>query len=101
MLHDGNPHYDPLRDDCRLMLKDLGGATVKHYYREQNGVENVLAKKVVAMEAPRSLQIFVVPQVYALIQEWADINGTSYTRIVRTNNSDLGRSPNCFTEELD
>lgn len=101
MLNDGNPHYSPLLDDFRFMLKELGETVVKHYYREQNGVADIVAKKVAAMEASRGLHLFVAPPVHVLDQVWADINRTNYSRYFRINNSNLGHSLNCFIVEPD
>lgn len=82
------------------MPKEFGGATVHHCYREQNGVANILAKVATGREVFKGPYVFVVPSVYTLGQVWADINESSYSRLVNTNYMNNGHCPNSFTVEL-
>ncbi|OIT01316.1 putative ribonuclease h protein, partial [Nicotiana attenuata] len=45
MLINGNLIFDPLICECRSLIQRMGRVEVRHTYREQNRVADVLAKK--------------------------------------------------------
>lgn len=93
MLNEGNSHYDVILDECRWMLREVGGEVMHHYYREKNGVADLLVKQTATTENSGRLQIFVVPLMYALDQVLADINGTKYNRLVNASSTQPRNSP--------
>ncbi|KAM3308346.1 hypothetical protein P3S67_010090 [Capsicum chacoense] len=85
MLSKGNPMYNDIIDDCRLRLRRLGNPRVVHCYREQNGVADALAKLGSDSDIQQGTLFFEVPPMCARNSVWADIAGTYFVRLVKTN----------------
>lgn len=65
MLQNGNLLYDVIIDECRLRLMRLGAIIVQHYYREQNQVEDLLAKEGVTNTVSDDPTSFAVSPMFA------------------------------------
>ncbi|PHU25146.1 Thermospermine synthase ACAULIS5 [Capsicum chinense] len=56
MPHKGNSHYDVILDECRWMIREVGGEVMHHCYREKNGVADLLAKQTATTENSAELE---------------------------------------------
>lgn len=55
MIHKGNMLYNPIINECRLLIRNLRGPAVHHNFREQNRVAHILAKKEAALECFKNI----------------------------------------------
>lgn len=61
MLKNGNSHYNPIFNKCRLILRRLGGPSTTW----SNGVADALAKSSALIELYEWILFFVFPPMYA------------------------------------
>lgn len=101
MFSNGNPLYDQIIDDSRLLIRRLGGSTMWHRYREQNRVADVLAKHEALLKYFGGSQVFIVPPTFVLKEVWADISGCSHQRSVPTIMNSHRREAPVFVIEPD
>ncbi|KAF3626158.1 hypothetical protein FXO38_29423 [Capsicum annuum] len=81
----GNSVYNDIVDDCRSRIRRLGNPHVVHCYREQNGVADALAKLGANSDIQQGSRLFKVPPMCAQNAVWADIAGTHFIRLLKTN----------------
>lgn len=51
MLYNGNMLYDSILDECRLLIRSLGGPAVQHNFREQIRIADALGEKGPALKS--------------------------------------------------
>ncbi|XP_070002248.1 uncharacterized protein [Nicotiana sylvestris] len=84
LLHSDTSRYSNLLCDCRHILKMLHDPLVRHAYREQNGVEDQLAKLGSRIRLTNELKLFVTPPLLVSHQQLADQMGMTTQRMVPT-----------------
>ncbi|KAF3667223.1 hypothetical protein FXO37_10116 [Capsicum annuum] len=102
MLYSGNLLYNSIIDNCRLRLERIGNSLVVHYFKEQNGVADALAKKGDGSEVELNVNFFEVPPMCAHPSLWADMAGTYFVRrIKQSQNIHEGNAPRSFVMNPD
>ncbi|KAF3666105.1 putative serine carboxypeptidase-like 19-like [Capsicum annuum] len=82
VLSKGNPLYDSLIDDCRLLIRRLGRPTVQHCFKEQSKVDDALAKNSATQLFVGKSQVFAAPPSFIVKEVWNDISRSVYQRSV-------------------
>ncbi|XP_070039961.1 uncharacterized protein [Nicotiana tomentosiformis] len=80
MLLTGNLTYDPMICECRLLMQRMDKVVVRHTYREQNRVADVLAKEAAKPSFLGRFSLLVVPPMFANDIFCAVILGTEVVR---------------------
>lgn len=82
IMQHGNMQYANIVSDCRHLLDQLHSPAILHVYREENGVEDRLAKEGCLMEPNKPPTVFAVPPVFvSSIFQHDQAGGIRYRKI--------------------
>lgn len=80
MINNGHLCYDPFISECMCSMRRTDSSIVKHRYREQNCVADLLAKEESRESLFEKTNIMVVPPIFAMDAVWANIFETMFCK---------------------
>lgn len=99
MLKKGNLLYNPIINNCRLLIARLESPLVHHIYREKNKFADIRAQEGAKRNVFEACHTFVNPPSLVSQNIWVDIEGLGVIQSVPISNNN-GLIPLVFVLEL-
>lgn len=89
MFTTNSPQYTSILHDCRILRQRLGDPELRHCFREQNKVDDLLAKEGLKIEKIGGPTVLVLPPSTILPSLMLDISGATYRRSISSDVSNV------------